>query len=119
LGITEVLAKAQTHAFTVLAMSQLFHAIGMRDTNKSIFRMNHLKNRAMLAALALGFFLQVLVTEIPYLVDLFGTSRLTLNEWASLGALSLTPLLVHELLIFSGIGASKSKSRNIASRPTV
>ncbi|MCL2719581.1 MAG: cation-translocating P-type ATPase [Lachnospiraceae bacterium] len=102
LGLSDILNKAQTHAFTVLAMSQLFHAIGMRDTNKSIFKMNHLKNRAMLAALAFGFILQILVTEIPYLVSLFGTVRLTVNEWLSLGLLSLAPLLVHELLILAG-----------------
>ncbi|MCL2051629.1 MAG: cation-translocating P-type ATPase [Lachnospiraceae bacterium] len=102
LGIPDLLNKAQTHAFTVLAMSQLFHAIGMRDTNKSIFKMNHLKNRAMLLALAFGFALQILVTEIPYLVSLFGTVRLSMAEWLSLGLLSLAPLLVHELLIFAG-----------------
>lgn len=113
LSHTDILNKAQTHAFTVLAMSQLFHAIGMRDTNKSIFKMNHLKNRAMLAALAFGFTLQVLVTEIPYLVNLFGTTRLTINEWLSLGLLSLSPLLVHELLILAGT-PEKKKIINLA-----
>ena len=110
LGISDILNKAQTHAFTVLAMSQLFHAIGMRDTNKSIFRMNHLKNRAMLIALAFGFILQVLVTEIPYLVKLFGTTRLSLSDWLSLSLLSLAPLLVHELLILAGTATRKENS---------
>jgi hypothetical protein len=54
------------------------------------------------------------VTEIPYLVRLFGTSRLDLNEWASLGLLSLTPLLVHELLILSGVHEKAKKSQNFA-----
>ncbi|MBR4878320.1 MAG: cation-translocating P-type ATPase, partial [Clostridia bacterium] len=35
------LARAQTYAFTILGLSQLFHAIGMRDVNKSVFKMNH------------------------------------------------------------------------------
>ena len=48
-----VLGRAQTYAFTVLGMSQLFHAIGMRDVERSVFRMNHLQNRLMLLALAL------------------------------------------------------------------
>ena len=34
----------QTYAFTVLGVSQLFHAIGMRDKDKSVFRMKHLEN---------------------------------------------------------------------------
>lgn len=96
-----VLNKAQTHAFTVLGMSQLVHAVGMRDVNKSVFRMKHLDNYYMLFAWAAGILLQVLVTEIPYFVDLFGTSRLTLAEWARLTALSFTPLVIHELLVLS------------------
>lgn len=38
------LTGGQTYAFTVLGISQLFHAIGMRDCEKSIFQMNHLEN---------------------------------------------------------------------------
>lgn len=101
LRMEAVLAKAQTHAFTVLGMSQLVHAVGMRDVNKSVFRMRHLDNPYMLLALGAGIMLQMLVTEIPYFVTLFGTSRLSLSEWGMLGALSLTPLAVHEILILS------------------
>ena len=97
--ITAVLAKAQTHAFMVLGMSQLFHAIGMRDVNKSIFKMNHKKNPFMLLALGLGLALQFVVTEIEPLIVLFGTVRLDLTEWIQLLALSLTPVIVHELLV--------------------
>lgn len=97
----EVLSRAQTHAFTVLGMSQLFHAVGMRDVNKSVFAMKHLENPAMLGALGFGIFLQVLVTEIPYFVNLFDTTRLSLDEWCMLGILSALPLLVHEILIVS------------------
>lgn len=101
LRLTPVLNKAQTHAFTVLGMSQLMHAVGMRDVNKSVFKMNHLQNLYMIAAWAIGIALQALVTEIPYFVNLFGTSRLSLPEWGTLGALSAMPLVVHELLVLS------------------
>ncbi len=110
-----VLSKAQTHAFTVLGMSQLIHAVGMRDVNKSVFKMKHLGNVYMLAALVIGVLLQVLVTEIPYFVGLFGTSRLTISEWAMLGLLSALPLAVHELLILSELlvgGAGREKSED-------
>lgn len=101
LMVTSVLNKAQTHAFTVLGMSQLMHAIGMRDVNKSLFRMNHRNNPYMLASFVVGILLQVLVTEIPYFVELFGTSRLTVEEWGLLLLLSSMPLVVHELLVLS------------------
>ncbi len=99
--IQPVLFQAQTHAFTVLGMSQLMHAVGMRDVNKSIFQMDHVGNPYMLLAWGAGISLQVLVTEVPYFVSLFGTSRLSLSEWLTLGALSCMPLLVHELLVLS------------------
>lgn len=101
LRLSGVLNRAQTHAFTVLGMSQLVHSVGMRDVNKSVFKMKHLDNPHMLLAWAAGISLQVLVTEVSYFIDLFGTSRLTLREWAVLGVLSAMPLVVHELLVLS------------------
>ena len=114
LQVEAVLSKAQTHAFTVLGMSQLFHAIGMRDVNKSVFRMQHLDNVYMLIALGAGIGLQLLVTEVPYFVELFGTSRLSLQEWGMLGLLSCLPLMVHELLVLSSSLEGRSSVRQAA-----
>lgn len=94
-----ILLRSQTYAFTVLGLSQLFHAIGMRNTSLSLFRMKHLSNPLMIAAFFIGILLQISVTEIPYLINLFGTARLSLGEWLSLTLLSAIPLLAHELLI--------------------
>lgn len=95
-----VLYRSQTYAFTVLGMSQLFHAIGMRDVECSLFRMNHWKNKLMIAAVAVGIGLQLAVTEIPYLVKLFGTCALSNGEWIMLLVLAAMPLLAHEILIW-------------------
>ena len=92
--------QSQTYAFTVLAISQLFNAIGMRNLNLSIFRYNHLENRMMIIAFLVGILLQVAVTEIPILTELFGTMELSLTEWLKLVALSTAPLWFHELFIF-------------------
>ncbi len=98
-----VLAKAQTYAFTVLGMSQLFHAVGMRDTQKSFFRMEHLENKLMLLACGLGFLLQFAVTEVPFLIQAFGTSPLSGREWLRLIFLAAAPLFAHEVIVlFSG-----------------
>jgi Ca2+-transporting ATPase len=102
LQITTVLARAQTHAFVVLGISQLFHAIGMRDVNVSVFRMNHRNNPYMIFAFVTGLLLQIVVTEIPFLIQLFGTVRLGSGEWLQLMALSAMPLVVHELLAAVG-----------------
>lgn len=94
-----VLAKAQTYAFTVLGMSQLYHAVGMRDVHKSFFRMKHLENKLMVAACIVGFLLQAAVTEAPFLINAFGTSPLSGREWIRLSALAAAPLLAHEVMV--------------------
>lgn len=95
-----VLSKAQTYAFTVLGMSQLWHAVGMRDVNKSVFRMNHRENKLMIGACIAGFLLQFAVTEIPILIAAFGTSPLSGREWMRLTILAAMPMLAHEIMAF-------------------
>lgn len=94
-----MLAESQTFAFTILAMSQLFHAIGMRNVEKSVFKMNLLENKFMIIAVAIGFVLQIAVTEIPFLINVFGTHSLALSEWLLLTAVSTVPLIVHEIMV--------------------
>ncbi len=109
LKISAVLARAQTHAFMVLGISQLFHAIGMRDVNRSLFRMDHRSNPQMMLAFAVGILLQVAVTEVPLFIRLFGTVRLSVEEWIRLLLLSMTPLIVHELLVVVGMAGEAER----------
>ena len=99
LEVPALLTRCQTYAFTALGMSQLFHAIGMRDVDCSLFKMNHLANRLMIAAFFVGLDLQLLVTTVPYFTQAFGTCLLTFTEWRLLLALSALPLLMHELVL--------------------
>lgn len=105
----QVLTCAQTYAFTVLGLSQLFHAIGMRDREKSVFRMNHRANKLMIAAFFAGFALQVGVTEIPYLIHAFKTVALSLSEWIQLVILAAFPLLAHEIMVVLNLPLTKEK----------
>ena len=102
-----VLSRAQTYSFTVLGMSQLFHAIGMRDVQKSVFRMRVSDNKLMVVACILGFLLQFAVTEVPLLVNAFGTTSLSGREWLQLALLSAVPLAAHELIVFLGYGRER------------
>lgn len=106
-----VLSKAQTYAFTVLGMSQLYHAVGMRDMHRSFFRMNHRENKLMIFACAAGFLLQFAVTEVPFLINAFGTSHLTGREWMRLSILAAAPLIAHEILILVGTLVPNAGSR--------
>ncbi|WP_324824436.1 cation-translocating P-type ATPase [Sinanaerobacter sp. ZZT-01] len=98
-----IYVKCQTYAFTVLAISQLFHAVGMRNVKKSVFRINHLSNRMMIIAFIVGFALQIAVTEIPLLTNLFGTVELSFREWCILTGLATVPLWFHELFVLIGV----------------
>lgn len=96
--LPDVLTRSQTYAFTVLGMSQLFHAIGMRDVDCSLFRMKHFTNKLMMLAVVLGITLQALVTTVPYFIKAFGTVPLSFSDWKMLLLLAAMPLLAHEFL---------------------
>jgi Ca2+-transporting ATPase len=102
LSMEGILSRSQTYAFTVLGMSQLFHAVGMRDTGCSVFRMDFRENKMMLAAWVVGFGLQFVVTGIPCLVSAFGTAKLSPLEWLCLLGLSSFPMIAHECIVLVG-----------------
>lgn len=97
-----LLYKCQTYAFTVLGVSQLFHALGMRNMQISIFRIRWSDNILMIGAFVFGLALQVIVTEIPYFIHVFGTSHLTMKEWGILLGLSAMPVAAHEIMVLIG-----------------
>lgn len=97
-----LLVRAQTYAFTVLGLSELFHAVGMRALSGSAFSRKEGKNPLMLFAFLFGLVMQILVTEIPGLTGLFHTVRLTPIEWLLLLLAASLPLVAHELLAVIG-----------------
>lgn len=96
---TETLRLAQTYSFTILGISQLFHAIGMRNVDKSIFKMNHTKNKIMILAVVLGFVLQIAVTEVDFLCKVFNTASLSVMEWILLTLVASIPIWCHEIIV--------------------
>ncbi len=105
----DILMHAQTYAFVTLATSQLFHAVGMRNINKSIFRMNHLENKLMVFSVIVGILLQIAVTEVHFLTVMFDTVELSLTEWVDLILLALIPLACHEIRVFFRFITGKSR----------
>lgn len=95
---SNVIAEGRTFAFTVLAISEIFHAIGMRNTKKSIFCFNHLNNRLMIIAAILGVVLQFIVVQTP-VGRIFGSTPLSSMQWLTVILLSLIPLVMHELIV--------------------
>jgi len=96
----DILRTSQTYALVTLSTSQLFHSFGMRNTEKSLFKMNPFKNKTLVVAFVVGLLLQVAVTEIPFLTNVFSTAQLSLSQWGNLLCLSVVPLIMHEVLVF-------------------
>ena len=105
----EILERAQTYAFTVLGISQLFHAWGMRDVRSSVFSKGRGWNPLMAGAFVIGLSLQLAVTEVPYLVGMFGTASLAWREWGMLLVLAAFPVLAHE--VFAVLFRLEAKKR--------
>ena len=99
---TLLLHRAQTMAFTTLAICELFHMLGMSNTSRSFVRVFKNKNLMMLIAFASGLLLQLAVVEIPVIGRLFSTANLSLKEWLITLLLALVPLVVHEISVFVG-----------------
>jgi P-type Ca2+ transporter type 2C len=97
-GSKDVLIEGRTFAVTVLAISELFHAVGMRDTKKSIFRMNHLNNKLMWVSVLFGFILQFIIVQTP-VSRFFGANPLTLSQWLTVLLLAVMPLVMHEIIV--------------------
>ncbi len=93
------LKAAQTSAFFVLSVSQLFYSIAVRDTEVSILSMDFKSNKYILLSFAVGLLLQVAVVYVPPLASLFGTSPLSVDELFRLAPLCLLPVIVHEILV--------------------
>jgi Ca2+-transporting ATPase len=74
------LDQARTAGFTVLVFAQLFNCFNARSETSSAFR-NILANHWLWGAVALSFFLQLVVVNIGALNVAFGTVPLTLDQW--------------------------------------
>ncbi len=94
----ESLTYARTMAFVVLAASQLFYSLSMRNSKKSIFKIGLFSNKFLVGAIIVGVLLQLVVISIPVLANAFGVHNLTLQDWGLVIGFSLVPLVVNEIL---------------------
>ncbi len=96
----EALPYARTMAFVVLAASQLFYSLSMRNSKKSIFKIGLFTNKYLIGAILAGILLQLVVISVPFLANAFGVHNLTLPDWALVITISLIPLFVNEIIKF-------------------
>ncbi len=92
------LVYARTMAFVVLAASQLFYSLSMRNPIKSIFQVGLFTNKYLAGSIVMGILLQLVVIEVPFLANAFEVHALPLNDWIVVIGFALIPLAVNELI---------------------
>ena len=92
------LIHAQTMAFVVLSVSQLFFSLNMRSTKKSIFKIGLFTNKYLIGSILLGIVIQFGIISIPFLSKVFKVYSLSLSDWGLVMLISLVPLIINEIL---------------------
>ncbi len=108
-ALETALPYARTMAFVVLAASQLFYSLSMRNFGKSILKIGLFSNIYLIGAIIVGILLQLVVITIPPLADAFGVHNLSLTEWGIALGFALIPLLVNELFKLFSKNLEKNK----------
>lgn len=88
--------KAQTMAFMVLSISQLFHALNLRSFKHSIFAVGIFKNKWLILTILLGICLQIMVCQLPFFQIILKTVPLSFIEWTLIFALSSSIIIINE-----------------------
>ena len=96
----EILVYARTMAFVVLATSQLFYSLTLRNQDKSILQIGLFSNIYLIYSIIIGFIMQLIVITVPFLANAFNVHTLPLNDWIVVIGLSLIPLLINEIIKF-------------------
>jgi len=91
------LVHAETMAFAVLALCQLFHAFNLRHETKSIVQIGIFSNMYMIGAFAICMLLQLSVMLFPFMMEAFHVVPLNSTDWLLVFGLSISPLVVYEL----------------------
>lgn len=92
------LRHAQTMAFVVLSVSQLFYSLAMRNETKSLFQVGVFKNKWLIGSILLGILLQLTIITIPFTATIFKVYSLTLKDWGIVILISLIPFVINEII---------------------
>lgn len=89
-------ADWQTMVFTTLTFGQMAAVLSLRSESESFFTIGFKRNPFLWGSVALTVLLQLAVTYVPFLQELFGTQPLTMTEMLTCIGLGLIMLLAVE-----------------------
>ncbi|MBI3353811.1 MAG: calcium-translocating P-type ATPase, PMCA-type [Nitrospirae bacterium] len=86
----------QSMAFFTLSMFQMFHVMAIRSERESLFTIGLFSNVKLFGAVLLTFILQLLITYLPHLQEIFKTTSLSPAELFLCLAVSFTVFIAVE-----------------------
>lgn len=93
----ESLDTARTIAFSVMTLSQKFHALNCRSQTRSFFGLGPLTNPWLLASFAFVMALHMAILYVPALQTIFHTVPLSWRDWEFMIVISALPLVGMEI----------------------
>lgn len=90
------LELGRTMSFSVLSISQLFHAFNMRS-DQSLLKIGLFSNWKLLVSFVICIFLQITVITIQPLATIFSVVSLNITQWIIVFLLSFVPIIIVEL----------------------
>lgn len=96
------LRRAQTLAFTTIALFQVFNALNCRSRTTSVFKLGLTTNKYLLGGIAASVSLQVLATLLPPLQGALGTTALSVWDWLIIVLVSSSVFVADEIRKFVG-----------------
>lgn len=88
-----------TMAFITMSMAEIFHSFNMRSRRISIFKLRH-QNKYLIGAAVLAFIATTLVTEIPFIADIFGFTNVDIIDYLIAIGLGILIIPIIELVKF-------------------
>lgn len=95
--LPEGIEKARTGAFLIIAMTQIFNVLNMRDIRQSVFKIGLFTNKWVNIAFVASVILQFAVVEIPFLQSAFGFAGISILEFFVITVISSAVLWAGEL----------------------
>ncbi|MGF1647557.1 MAG: HAD-IC family P-type ATPase, partial [Kineosporiaceae bacterium] len=96
-GVPLVGTTAMTMAFTTFVFFQFVNVLNARSEFTTALGRHSLENWRLWATIGVAILLHVAGVQVPFLQDLFGTTELTLIEWATCIAVASSILWIEEI----------------------
>ena len=98
IGLNDSYDIGMTMAFTVLCLSQIFHSLNQSSSITSLFSKDYPRNKMLFLSMVGSILFLVIVLFITPIREFFSLSVLSGNEWLIVILLSLSPILIVEIL---------------------